>query len=113
MKVSGEDRANGQNPIQPAANNNPEEEQYEQNQEDDGRRKIARVLNFDTGHVDCQEKEPGYEPGKKWKTLDGGYLTVKGKLGEGAFCKVKEAVCKVNRVRINKETGQEELVPGL
>lgn len=52
------------------------------------------------------------EAGKQWKTIDDGYLTIKEKIGEGSFCKVKNAVCVVHREAIDEETGEKTLVPG-
>ena len=52
------------------------------------------------------------EAGKQWKTIDDGYLTIKEKMGEGSFCKVKKAVALVHREEVNEETGEKTLVPG-
>jgi hypothetical protein len=38
-------------------------------------------------------------------------MTVKKKLGKGTFCKVKEAVCKVNRTKVDEVTGEKTKVP--
>lgn len=66
-------------------------------------RKIMRIGNFDiTPH----------ETNDKWKQLDGGYMTIKDKIGAGSFCKVKEATCVVNREVENPDTGEVEKVKG-
>jgi hypothetical protein len=43
--------------------------------------------------------------------IDKGYMTVKEKLGKGTFCKVKKAVCKVNRVKEDEKTGEKIKMP--
>lgn len=48
-----------------------------------------------------------------YKTLDDGYLTIKQKIGEGTYCKVNKAECKVFRDIMNKEINEFEKVEGV
>ena len=50
------------------------------------------------------------EDGKEYKTIDNGYMTIKEKIGEGAFCKVKTAILAVNR-ETTDEKGEKKLIP--
>ena len=50
------------------------------------------------------------EDGKEYKTIDNGYMTIKEKIGEGAFCKVRTAILAVNREE-KDENGDTKLVP--
>ena len=43
--------------------------------------------------------------------VDNAYMTVKDKIGKGTFCKVKSAVCKVNRTKTDEVTGEVTKVP--
>ena len=89
--------------IEKPGNGPPEEKPVPQ--EGDART-IQRIGNFDISLVEDKEA------GKQWKTIDDGYLTIKEKMGEGSFCKVKKAVALVHREEVNEETGEKTLVPG-
>jgi len=53
---------------------------------------------------------PDPDTGKEYKTIDNGYMTIKEKIGEGSFCKVKTAILAVNREETN-ESGETVLIP--
>ena len=74
-------------------------------------RQIQRVTNFDLGKADA-DPEDGKAQGHKWLSIDDGFLTIKGNLGKGAFCYVKEAECQVYREIFNQKTGRRETVMG-
>ena len=86
--------------------NPPKEEEKKEEQpkvepEKPKHRTIRRCGNFDC----AKNKENGFTE------IDKGYMTVREKLGKGAFCKVKSVSCKVNRTKKDEVTGEETKVP--
>lgn len=59
-------------------------------------RKIQRICDFDMETIEATSDHPTYI------VLDQGYLTIKNKIGEGGFCKVKACTALVNRKNVEE-----------
>ena len=81
---------------------NTDQKEEAKNEQDPDHRTIERIGWFEI-------KEEDSEPFRK---KIGDNITIKNKLGEGGFCKVKHVTVKVLRPIPNKQTGEEEEVDG-
>ena len=62
-------------------------------------RKIQRNGNFDIVQIEGDN-------GATWQSVDEGFMIIKQKIGQGAFCQVRKATIKVNLEKKNAETGE-------
>ena len=62
-------------------------------------RKIQRNGNFDIKAIQGENNAT-------WHSVDDGFMIIKEKIGQGAFCQVKRVSIKVNLEKKNAETGE-------